>query len=341
MLLFGVRYAGQEGATERIGRLLSEMQPKEGTRIQIAHSGSGGFVFPWSILYPPTTDKNQVDPFQFWGARYQIEQVTEGSKRDALTDEPINVVFALDPAFGSAAEQVRLMETYHAASPERLLVTKPIKDEETLFQELGRKPSAHLIYFYCHGYAPDPDRRSPFRGERVREMAQRIDKLGQGTPERQTLETLLTLITEKEDEPWMHIGNAQILEGTLALRNFFEPPRRPIVFLNMCQSADLPPAMSSGLIRLFLRKNASSVVGTEGEMTSTFANPFAEEVLNSLFRGDDIGTSLWKARRHFLSQMHNPLGLAYTLYGRAVARLGTGPILTAEQPAPSAPAGAS
>jgi hypothetical protein len=208
-----------------------------------------------------------------------------------------------------------------------------------LFQELGRKPSAHLIYFYCHGYAPDPDIRSPLRGEGVKQMAQRIDKLGQGTPERQALETLLTLITKMEDEPWMHIGNAYIREDRLVRQNFFET-RRPIVFLNMCQSADLLPSNSSGLVRIFLNHNASAVVGTEGQMTSTFANPFAEEIFNALFRGDDIGTSLWKARRHFLNRMRNPLGLAYTLYGSAVARLGTGPICTAEEPIPDAPAGA-
>jgi hypothetical protein len=337
-LLFGARHAGKEGASERIGKLLSEMQLKEGTRIQIAHSGAGDFVFPWSILYPPTTDENQVDPFQFWGARYQIEQVIEGPQCDVLTDEPINVVFALDPAFGNAAEQVRLLEAYHAASPQRLLITKPIKDEKTLFQELGRKPSAHLIYFYCHGYAPDSQPK--FRGEGVKLMRQRIDKLGQGTPERQALETLLTLTTKMEDEPWVHIGDAYIRESRLVLQEFFET-RRPIVFLNMCQSADLLPSMSSGLVRIFLDHNASAVVGTEGQMTSTFANPFAEAIFNALFGGDDIGTSLWKARRHFLSRMHNPLGLAYTLYGRAVARLGTGPIPTAEGPTPNAPAGAS
>jgi hypothetical protein len=337
-LLFGARHGANEGASERIGKLLSEMQLKEGTRIQITHRGDDDFVFPWSVLYPPTTDENQVDPFQFWGARYQIEQVTGSSKYDLLTDEPINVVFALDPAFGNAAEQVRLMETYHAASPERLLITKPIVDDKTLFQELGRRPSAHLIYFYCHGYAPHSD--SKLRGEGVRQMKQGIDRLGQGTPERQALETLLTLITKMEDEPWMHLGNAFVRENRLVLHDFFED-RRPIVFLNMCQSADLLPSRSNGFVRIFLDKSASAVVGTEGQMTSTFASPFAEQIFNALFRGDDIGTALWKARRHFLNRMRNPLGLSYTLYGRAVARLGSGAIYTAEGPTPNASADAS
>jgi hypothetical protein len=98
----------------------------------------------------------------------------------------------------------------------------------------------------------------------------------------------------------------------------------------MCQSADLMPSMSSGLVRVFLRHNASAVVGTESPMTAVFANEFAKVVFDALFSCHDIGTALWKARRHFLTgNMRNPLGLAYTLYGRAVARLGTGAIVSA------------
>jgi len=56
-------------------------------------------------------------------------------------------------------------------------------------------------------------------------------------------------------------------------------------------------------------------------MTSVFADAFARMVLDALFAGDNIGTALWKARRHFLTEQRNPLGLAYTLYGRVDANL--------------------
>jgi hypothetical protein len=86
--------------------------------------------------------------------------------------------------------------------------------------------------------------------------------------------------------------------------------------------------MSNGLVRVFLDHNASAVVGTESPMTAVFADAFANLVFESLFGGDDIGTALWKARRHFLrDEVRNPLGLAYTLYGRANARLGMGPLI--------------
>src|SRR5262249_28915730 len=106
-LLFGARYAAKKGASETIGELLKEMELKEGTLIQVA-SAARDFVFPWSILYPTTPESEPVDPLRFWGARYQIEHVAEGSRYDFLSDEPINVVFALDQAFGNSKEQEEL-----------------------------------------------------------------------------------------------------------------------------------------------------------------------------------------------------------------------------------------
>jgi len=322
-LLFGARYAAREGASETIGELLKEMELKEGALIQITKSPRD-FIFPWSILHPPVADSEPVDPLQFWGARYQIEQVIDGPKNDLLTDEPINIAFVLDSGFGNSQGQETLLQNYQATSHERLLVTQPISDEKTLFQELSRTPSAHLLYCYCHGYAPAGS--NILRRDGVKLMQERIEDLKPDTPERQALETLLVLTARMRDESWMYIGAAEITENRLKRQNFFER-RRPIVFLNMCQSADLFPSMSSGLVRVFLDHNASAVLGTECPMTAVFASAFAEEVFNSLFSGDDIGTALWKSRRHFLNQLRNPLGLAYTLYGRAVARLGTDPII--------------
>jgi hypothetical protein len=99
----------------------------------------------------------------------------------------------------------------------------------------------------------------------------------------------------------------------------------------MCQSADLVPSQRGGLVRVFLDHNASAVIGTESPMTGVFADAFSRVLLNDLFtNGSDVGTALWNARRHFLGPTErNPLGLAYTLYGRALARLGSGPVIPA------------
>jgi hypothetical protein len=133
----------------------------------------------------------------------------------------------------------------------------------------------------------------------------------------------LSLTGKMGDEPWIYIGGAQITQNQIQGQKFFNH-RRPIIFLNMCQSAELLPSSSGGLVRVFLDRNAAAVLGTECPMTAVFANAFSKSVLDELFLGTDLGTAIWNARRHFLADdQRNPLGLAYTLYGRAVTRLGS------------------
>jgi hypothetical protein len=298
------------------------MAIEQGTLIQI-NGAACNFVFPWSLLYPPEEESATVDPLKFWGARYIVEQVTDGPKNDALFQEPVNVLFVLDRAFGNAAEQEKLLKDYEIAAAGKLTVSAPVSDAITLFTELERRPSTHMLYCFCHGYAPGQG--NLLRGDGVRLLKEQIEKLEEASPARQALETLLILTSQMANESWMYIGGAQIRESDLSRQNFFDV-RRPIVFLNMCQSAELVPSMSNGLVRLFLKRNASAVVGTECPMTAVFADAFARQVFDALFGGEDIGSALMKARRHFLQQK-NPLGLAYTLYGRGVARLGSAPVV--------------
>jgi chaperonin GroEL len=324
-LLFGTRYADQKGASERLGELLAAMGLRIDSYVQITYTRSAGsFIFPWSILYPPAQDA-AVDPMHFWGARYRIEQVSTGPQVNRLLDEPITVLFALDSGFGNSADEEKLLRSYGGAAAGRLRVTGPVSDEATLFGELSHDSPAHLHYFYCHGYAATST--AVLRPDGVQLLRRQIEALPEESAERQALETLLGLTARMNDESWMFIGGAEIRESKLKRQPFFTR-RRPIVFLNMCQSADLLPSMSSGLVRVFLDHNASAVVGTESPMTAVFAHAFAEVFLGSLFGGDDVGTALLKARRHFLGEdRRNPLGLAYTLYGRATASLGSGPVI--------------
>lgn len=338
-LLFDTRTFDKEGASERLGQILArveedektlkEVQPLfdrgEGDRIQISYAADyGDFIFPWSILHPPVLKETPVDPLRFWGARYQLEQVTKGPKKDRIDDRPINVLFALDSSFGDAPSQKKMFEDYQAAAKGEMVVSSPISDRKALEEYLIRDPAAHLLYFYCHGYAAT--RPGVLNADGVKTLKQMIEgiraKSGDGdSPSADALEKLMELTSKMAGESWIYLGDAEIKEVELRLLRFFAR-RRPIVFLNMCQSADLVPSMSSGLVHLFLDHNASAVVGTESPMTGVFADAFAKKVLDRLFAGDNIGVSLWKARRYFLTTGRNPLGLAYTLYGRADANLG-------------------
>ena len=325
-LLFDTRTADQEGASERVGQITAALITNEGGTIQISYAADyGDFIFPWSILHPPAAKDEPVDPLRFWGARYQIEQVTRGPKKDRIDDRPVNVLFALDPSFGDAPSQRKMFDDFQTAAQGGLVVSAPISDQKTLVDQLIRDPAVHLLYFYCHGYAAT--RPGLLMADGVQSLKRIIEEIRKqaGTEESAAatgLEKLMELTSKMAGESWIYLGDSQIKEADLQMLKFFARPRRPIVFLNMCQSADLVPSMSSGLVHLFLDHNASAVIGTESPMTGVFADAFARKVLDALFAGDNIGTALWKARRHFLLESRNPLGLAYTLYGRADAKLG-------------------
>ena len=319
-LLFGSRFADQSGAGEAVGKLLAALEGKEGDCIQVTHADRfTSFVFPWSILYPPT-EETAVDPTRFWGARYQIEQVTGGSDRDTLSDEPVKMAFVLDPSFGNSSDQTQLMRDFRTRMNGRLKVTKPISDEKGLMTELTRRSPAHLFYFFCHGYTASG--QSGLRYDGVKLLKSEIEELPENSAERRALGTLLALTAKMNDESWIYVGGGEIKESRLRQKNFFSK-RRPLIFLNMCQSAELVPSLSSGFVRVFLDKNACAIVGTECPMTAVFAHEFAKQTFDHLLNGAGIGAALWEARRYFLSpQFRNPLGLAYTLYGRAGTRLG-------------------
>src|ERR1043165_9307007 len=346
-LLFNIRTSNQEGASERIGQIIASadekltevtslLQSNDDKTIQISYADdTGDFIFPWSILHPPTAPDEPVDPLRFWGARYRIEQVmNDGPKRDRIDERPINILFALDPTFGDAPSQKKMFADYQSANQSELQISAPISDQKMLASYLIRDPSVHLLYFYCHGYAAT--RPGMIMADGVQALQHYIEEIRKqandddsATADAQAndddsatadaLEKLLELTSKMAGESWIYLGDAEVKESDLTLLKFFAK-RRPIVFLNMCQSADLAPSLSSGLVRLFIKRDASAVVGTESPMTSLFADAFSRRVLDALLGGDNIGTALWKARRHFLIE-RNPLGLAYTLYGRADANL--------------------
>jgi hypothetical protein len=317
-LLFGDRAGTQSGAAEVLGSLWTTMALDEDIRIQIAYgSGTTDFIFPWSIVYEPRKrDDTTVDPFLFWGARYQIEQVRKGPPEESLKEEDVLVTFSLDPSFEKANSHRKIFEPYKGKASGKLTVTEPISDAKSLFDQLLLHPSAHLYYFFCHGYAPASAHFT--RCDGLKQIRHHIDGI-KDEEGKKTWQSWLSLEESMKGEASMFLGMSEVRESELREQEFFSG-RRPVVFLNMCHSADLVPSMTSGLVNIFLERDASAVLGTECVMTSVFAHEFAQQIFNDLFAHRDVGTALWNARRHFIDH-RNPLGLAYTLYGRATVRL--------------------
>lgn len=96
--------------------------------------------------------------------------------------------------------------------------------------------------------------------------------------------------------------------------------RKPIVFLNMCHSAQINPGLSTGFVGYFLQRGACAVIGTECPIPTFFAEAFAKALFDALATGKSLGDAVYEARR-LTSEGENPLALAYSLYGNMHVRL--------------------
>jgi hypothetical protein len=179
-LLFGDKSVPLEEGGETIARLLADMALTEGELLQIHYSSNAGdFVFPWNLVYLPTAIATP-DWKGFWGMRYQIEQVRDGPKDDRLSDDPVEITFALDPNFGDSQAQKTLLAGYQAASNGKIKVGQPIHQDANLFTALAAQPCSHLYYFFCHGWAPYGGGALPADSlKRIKELVEKLDQNAQ------------------------------------------------------------------------------------------------------------------------------------------------------------------
>jgi len=326
-LLFGDRIGDERGESEAVGDVVSKLALPDGALIQIVYDDEAtNFAFPWNILCAPSHAYAEDDPQQFWGSRYQIEQVRDGPRSDGQSDDSVDVAFVLDSGFGNSDEQIKFFEQLKEKASNRLNVSEPISLRRTLFSELSRTPSPNLYYFFCHGYAPSQLPALRFDG--WKELKGIVDMIPEDAPERKAWNYYIGLEPGEGLEPWIFVGGAKIKQSELADQKFFLGERRPIVFLNMCQSADLSPTMTTGLVRFLLDRRAAAVIGTESPISSVTAHAFGSVFLENLLLARDVGTALQAARRSLLfGAVRNPLALAYTLYGRATTRACRSPII--------------
>ncbi len=312
-LLFGDGSGSMASGAETLGELVEELEVPRDSLIEITCAkGAETFVFPWVLMHPPTDWQEPVDAQKFWGLAYMVEQtIGRGANDLHLADSPVRIVSLVDPGFAGTVDHAK---TLAEATGGRSDCTE-VSDGDTLRKRLADPDPAQLYYFFCHGFTPGDD---PTIGidalKLLREQAESL-------PDHSMWDKLLDRLEHKPQEATIFFGSGELSEGELRKVKFFNGGRRPIVFLNMCHSADLMPGMGRGLTRLFMKSDASAVIGTECPMTAVFADRFGYEVLTQLTEGATAGQAVLDARRHF-HEGRNPLGFAYTLYGRSDARLG-------------------
>jgi hypothetical protein len=315
--------AERNKALAHVGQFLREhpLEPEGIIQVTI-EDDAAGFVFPWNLLYdgkyPPDKDATLEELLEgFWGMRYCVEQF-HGHMREAwacapvLLDQELELGFILFEGLDKDGEHRKFLNNLPQRSQQRIRIEKPVTDAGSCFSLLTDRDSylcsSHILYFFSRGYT----RR------RQADIAYKSDadagELGVPEPERSYIE--------------LSSGKLYLDELNIS-KPFIVFKRRPVVLLNMCESAQVTPSLSESFVQFFLDLEVASLVGTECPMTTQFAHPFAVAFFDSFFGGDPLGLALLKARRTFLEAegLMAPLGLAYTLFGVATVRYQPPPLV--------------
>jgi hypothetical protein len=316
-----------------VGKMLEEHRLAEDSIIQISFEDkeSNEFVFPWALLYDqPLEGGKDIDPRNFWGIRYSIEQRVygmhnAGDKREGKAD----LGFMMWNKFRNTGEHEQLLKTLGNRSSGRVGVTGPILVADDICLSCWK--DWDILYFYAHGNTRER-RTGVGAGHALESFLRFYKKLEEGDPEDPRLKLFADVYNAAKgdqyepDRDWIELTRGKFYLDSLydMLERNSLTPRKPIVFLNMCESAQVVPTLSDSFISFFLNRGASCVLGTECPMTIEFAHPFAERFFECLLAGDPVGIAVLKARRYFMDNKKNPLGLAYTLYGSATLFFGTG-----------------
>lgn len=315
----------------------------DGDIIQISLlRGATDFVFPWQILTVNDNflDNNAADFSNLWGARYSIEvkRCAEGGDLRPAREAARLLPSFYYGRFGFKNEPAHFAKILDAAERGLVPHLQPVIEsrDELVPALLG---SAKLFYFYAHGYCAAPSTPAGMKlREHVVAKAQKID-------ERIRLDQLAGL--DVSDDSMWAMSYRQFLDTTAAdpdshlrfargkvtlaeLTSYRDPAsgrlirlsNAPVIFLNTCQSAQVWNALDESFVGFFLKRGASSVIGTESTVPISFAEPFANEVLNTIFNGagwQGVGEAVRQARLTLMASHNNPLGLSYTVYGSADA----------------------
>ncbi|MGH9632134.1 MAG: hypothetical protein ACRD7E_27835, partial [Bryobacteraceae bacterium] len=310
-------------AIHSIGEMLRDKPLPEGALIQISSDAKAAeFVLTWNLLYdrPLGFDESaEIDPMGFWGLRYIIEQRVPGKVLD--TDVPVTIGPELEAGFFSwhfdELQNHRAFVEGLSAPPK---LTVPHYDSRPKALVYLEKFRSHILYFFTHGHTQVLNSASYATSHEP--WMNWYNKLPKDSEARRTFADLHeNIVNGTLYQVHSHI---QLRFGRIFLEELYGSSlywkSRPIVFLNMCQSAQVTPSFSQSFVHFFLTRGAEGVIGTECSMNPLFAAHFGEAFLEDLLSGEPTGAILLQLRRRYM-QIGNPLGLAYTLFGRATSSI--------------------
>ncbi len=303
-----------------IGNWLEEHPLPRDSTIQIIpdDKDSADFVFPWALLYDrKVEDDRDPDPMDFWGLRYCIEQrvIDKPSTGDnPVYLEKLRLCFMLWDQFPNSKEHIQLFHDLSDTTG-RIEETLPITDANVCIRQL--KSDWDILYFFTHGHTK-PRKTIVGLEDYLQLFISKYKSYAKTDPRKRIFEDLYWALTSgqyEKDRSWIELACGKLyLDKLYADKDWTLKKTRPIVFLNMCESAQVVPTLKESFIHVFLNRGASCVIGTECPMAAVFACPFAKQFFKDLLGGDSVGKAVLGASRYFMERK-NPLGLAYTVYG--------------------------
>lgn len=295
--------------------------------IQIIHDGMPSGL-PWSLLYPDAINEaGAVEATKFWGCRYRLEvltrQLAENTQQLPPVRDTVNIVggtynFRVPTANGTVEVTSDHRNALLAWATRTGGITLDLREQADQAALNAMFSAGDVVYMFCHGHtAKPPDDNSDW-------VARFRDQMAKLSPEVKTKYSDLVKLAQEGYQPTdPNIGdswfkwNSSLLPLRLLSQWGLTLPRKPLVMLNMCESAQVLPTLSSGFIPFFSQLGARGVLGTECPMLAPFAAAFGQKVLERLLAGEKIGDVLPALRLQFIEEERNPLGLAYTYYGDA------------------------
>ena len=293
------------GASEALSQILHDKPLPSGSVIRVSLARNAeSFVFPWALVRDPRSDDDA-----FWGLNHEIEIVRPSGQPRKAAPSFVEISTTIDPGFGDIVDHAGTLRKV-AGSRAHL---KPAVTSEDIYDTLQKVVPYDIYYYFCHGMSAQS--AQGLDPTALKALQASVDDI-EDDQTRRPWTLFLDRLTHARGGARMFTGATEITEQDLRNVDFFKTQAKPLIFLNMCHSADLMPGISSGLARVFLDRDAGAVIGTECPVTAQFADAFASEILDRLLDGKRLGEALLETRRSF-HKNRNPLSLLYTLYGSA------------------------
>jgi hypothetical protein len=325
--MFGATAGGASKSMQKIGQIFCDTPPHQNAIMQITFEDRNiGLVFPWTLIFPgpeaePPSGEIAID--KFWGWRFIIEQRTifQNSAPDYLGNndgKALTLGFAAYKQFAEVASQQSYLDSLASKMKGRVTVTSRIDNRGVLLKNL-QDDSLDFLYVFAHGYSRNPGMTNiSYFTDWVKTRLPKLKGTAAGGAMQALVENIEAYGNDNASD-WIKLSDSTIRLSELVGLSV-DLGRSPVVFLNMCHSAQMNPGLFDGFVAYFIGCGARTVLGTECPIPSQFADKFAKKFFDALMRGASLGEALSEARQTFDAK-NNPLGLAYSLYGSASTRI--------------------